>query len=242
MLFLESKEYLIKKTLKGIFGTGIRYTQKKMETKNWVEENQKSLSPISLNSLNIHNDTHPKNKYKKIDITINESVAFGTGHHETTLGCLRAMFFISKYNNFKQILDIGSGTGLLAIVGAKLWKSKVLAIDNDTNAVIAAKTNSRINSVSTQVQSKYHDVVKAKKKIDIGVKYDLIIINIYSNTINKIRYDLRSMIRSKGCIILSGFNTDQKRSIEANYRNLGLIPIKRFIDNNWVTLVLKSTM
>lgn len=90
MLFLESKQYLIKNTLKEIFGTGVKYTQKKMEPKNWLEENHKSLSPISLNSLNIHNNNYPKNKYKKIDITINESVAFGTGHHETTIGCIRA--------------------------------------------------------------------------------------------------------------------------------------------------------
>ena len=84
ILFLESKEHLIKNILKNIFGEGISYTQKNLEPKNWVAENQKSLKPVSLNSLSIHNDNYPKNKYKKIDIVINESIAFGTGHHETT--------------------------------------------------------------------------------------------------------------------------------------------------------------
>ena len=243
ILFLESKEHLIKNILKNIFGEGISYTQKNLEPKNWVAENQKSLTPVSLNSLGIHNDNYPKNKYKKIDIVINEGIAFGTGHHETTIGCVRAMLYICKYNNnVEQILDIGSGTGLLAIIGAKLWKSKALAVDNDNNAVIAANTNAKNNNVSTYVTSKYNDVVKSPEKITTNSKFDLIIVNIYSNTINEIRNDISTMLDKKGFVILSGFNINQKRSIEANFRNLGIITIKRFIVNNWVTLVLKSTI
>lgn len=243
ILFLESKEHLIKNILKNIFGEGIPYTQKNLAPKNWVAENQKSLTPVSLNSLSIHNDNYPKNKYKKIDIVINESIAFGTGHHETTIGCVRAMLYISKYNNnVEQILDIGSGTGLLAIIGAKLWKSKVLAVDNDNNAVVAANTNAKNNNVSTYVTSKYNDVVKSPEKITTNSKFDLIVVNIYSNTINEIRNDISNMLDKKGFVILSGFNVNQKRSIEANFRNLGIITIKRFIVNNWVTLVLKSTI
>ena len=153
------------------------------------------------------------------------------------------MLYISKYNNnVQQILDIGSGTGLLAIVGAKLWKTKVLAVDNDNNAVIAANTNAKNNNVSTYVTSKYNDVVKSPEKITTNSKFDLIVVNIYSNTINKIRNDIKNMLDKKGFVILSGFDVNQKRPIEANFRNLGIITVKRFIVNNWVTLVLKSTI
>ena len=243
ILFLESNEYLIKNILKNIFGEDVAYTQKYLEPKNWVAENHKSLKPISLNSVNIHNDNYPKNKYKKIDIIINESIAFGTGHHESTIGCIKAMLYVSKYNNnVRRILDIGTGTGLLAIIGAKLWKSKVLAVDNDSNAVLSANTNAENNNVSTYVTSKYNDIVKSPEKINTNNKFDLIVVNIYSNTINKIRNDISNMVDRKGFVILSGFNVNQKRSIEANFRNLGIITVKRFIENNWVTLVLKSTI
>ena len=99
-----------------------------------------------------------------------------------------------------------------------------------------------INNVSTYVTSKYNDVVKSPEKITTNSKFDLIVVNIYSNTINKIRNEISNMLDKKGFIILSGFNVNQKRSIEANFRNLGIIIVKRFIVNNWVTLVLKSTI
>ena len=100
------------------------YTNKNLKSKNWVLESQKNLSPISINGLIIHNDSYPKNKYKKIDITINESIAFGTGHHETTSGCAKGMLYLHKYKNIKHILDIGTGTGLFSNYSSKTLENK----------------------------------------------------------------------------------------------------------------------
>ena len=241
LLFLNTKSNLIKDIIIEIFGSDVTYTNKNLKSKNWVLESQKNLSPISINGLIIHNDSYPKNKYKKIDITINESIAFGTGHHETTSGCAKGILYLHKYKNIKHILDIGTGTGLLAIIAVKLWKTNVLAIDNDPNAIAVTNLNSRLNQVSKYLNAKVCDILNTSNKITLKKKYDLVLINIYSNVINQIRFDICKSVKRGGFIILSGFNIFQQRSIISNYRCLGFVPVKKLVENNWVTLVLKRT-
>ena len=114
-------------------------------------------------------------------------------------------FRSNHHNNVEQILDIGSGTGLLAIIGAKLWKSKALAVDNDNNAVIAAKTNAKNNNVSTYVTSKFNDVVKSPVKITTNSKFDLItafhVIEHVKNPIAILK-DLFSYLNENGLLVL----------------------------------------
>ena len=83
----------------------------KVENKNWVWKAKKTLEPLSINGLYIHNDGHKKNKNKRINICVNGGLAFGTGHHGTTAGCLNALIKIQKTIDVKYFLDIGTEAG-----------------------------------------------------------------------------------------------------------------------------------
>ncbi len=240
LLFDQKDRSCIKKIISKLFGSSQYFQINKVENKNWVLESQKILEPLSFNGLYIHNDGYKKDKNKKINICVNEGLAFGTGHHGTTAGCVNALLEIQKTINVKYFLDIGTGSGLLSIAANKIWKCRGIGIDHDKKSIEVARNNIIKNDCRNRIKVRLLDITKESHKLGFSVKFDLIMINILANVVVQAKCDIANLITNNGTLIVSGFTKEQKKRIRVNYQNLGFIVLSEFTLNNWVTLVMKA--
>jgi ribosomal protein L11 methyltransferase len=171
---------------------------KEAENKNWVEELAKEFKAIGTLHFHIYSEFSKASNHL-INIRINPGMAFGTGQHETTYLCLEAIAHLADEDfKFKNILDLGCGSGILAIAAGKIWlDAKITATDNDTIAVRVAKENAKENQVELAA---YASDSFAKIKT---TKFDLILANILMNPLLEMAEDMAKFVN--GMIILSGF-------------------------------------
>ena len=235
--FDKKNETNIIKIIQSVFGKFINFNIKNIPKKNWVLETQKNLKPIISKDIIIRNDNYSRSKYSNIDVCINASMAFGTGHHGTTHGCIEALSDLSKNRKINNFLDIGTGSGILSIISSKLWYCSGIAIDNDPVAIEMTKINFKKNNVNQSITYKVLDIMRDCKKLQSN-GYDLIIVNILANVINKVRFDLKRLLDNNGILILSGITYSQKRSILMYFLSIGFIKIKEIQYAEWVTLTL----
>ncbi len=240
LLFDQKDKSSIKNLVSKLFGSSQGFQINKLENKNWVLESQKLLEPLSFDGLYIHNDSYKKDKYKKINICVNEGLAFGTGHHGTTAGCVNALLDIKKIIHVKYFLDIGTGSGLLSVATNKIWKCKGIGIDHDKKAIEVARNNIIKNDCKNKVSVGILDITKESHKLRNSGKFDLIMINIFANIIIQARHIISNLISSNGILIASGFTREQKRKIKVCYQNLGFTLLKEYTLNGWVTCVLRA--
>jgi len=235
--FDKKNETNIIKIIQSVFGKFVNFNIKNIPKKNWVLETQKNLKPIISKDIIIHNDNYSRSKYSNIDLCINASMAFGTGHHGTTYGCIEALSDLRKNRKINNFLDIGTGSGILSIISSKLWYCSGIAIDNDPVAIEITKINFKKNNVNPSVTYKVLDIIRDCKKLQSN-GYDLIIVNILANVINKIRFDLKKLLDKNGILILSGITYSQKRSILMYFLSIGFMKIKEIQYAEWITLTL----
>lgn len=218
----------------------ISFTITKVEDKDWVSEVQKNFPPFAAGRFFIHgshyNATSP---ISLIPIEIDASRAFGTGEHETTYGCLNALSELAKKYNFETMLDVGTGSGILAIAMAKLWKNRILASDIDSEAVKIAYSNTKLNKVSNFIDCFQSEGYKSLK-IRENKPYDLIAANILAKPLIKLSKDLALNLKEGGIAILSGFLDYQARSVLSAHERCGLKLVKSTSINNWVTMILSK--
>jgi len=241
LLFDQKSRSIIKKIVSSLFDAPLDFQIKKVENKNWVLENQKSLKPLIFSGLYIHNDGYQKDKYKKINICINEGQAFGTGHHGTTSGCINALLDLQKNIKVKSFLDIGTGSGLLSIVANKIWKCKGIGIDNDKKSIDVSRNNFNKNHCKNEVGLRVLDITKEQYKMKISAQFDLIMINILANVVDQIKHDVVRLVAKNGILVLSGFTEYHKSKIRIKYQNLGFTLVKEYVREGWITLVMKAS-
>lgn len=205
--------------------------QTKMESKknlDWIGEYQKAVKPIEIGEIYIH-PSWEKPKNELLNIIIDPALAFGSGHHESTNMCLE---LIQKYKNgYKFGLDVGCGSGILAICLAKMGLS-VDACDTDEQAIIATKENAQKN-----------DVILNKTwigSVDSDRKYDLVIANIIADIIIVLKKDLIKSLKSGGTLILSGILDKYLETIKESFKELTLIEVKQ--RNEWLSFVFKKNI
>ncbi|HFC04296.1 MAG TPA: 50S ribosomal protein L11 methyltransferase [Rhizobiales bacterium] len=213
-------------------------TIKPVENRNWVADSLKGLSPVNAGRFYVHgsHDRHTRTQ-TRINIEIDAGTAFGTGHHGTTTGCLLALDHLAKSARINNILDVGCGTGVLAIAAARLLKKPVIASDIDPEAVRATKLNARANMVAPFINA-VTAIGTDHPTIQHGAPYDLIFANILAGPLVALAPKLAPLISFRGHIILSGLTTDQERWVFAAWRAQGLVVKQRYRLNNWSTLVL----
>ncbi len=201
------------------------------ENKNWVEELSKNFKPIEAARFYIYSEfSEPSGNL--IDIRINPGMAFGTGQHETTFLCLSAInWLFDQGYKFNNILDLGAGSGILAIASAKIWDAKILASDNDPIATIVCTENAEVNNANLES-------ITSEGFEKINGSYDLILANILMNPLLAMAEDMKNA--SNGVIVLSGFKTDQQQDILNKYTSLGFKPLKTFMKNDWLSEVLQK--
>ncbi len=170
-------------------------------------------------------------------IRLDAGLAFGTGEHNSTRGCLLALERIARRP--RNILDLGTGSGILAIAASRRWHTKVLATDIDPRAARVAAANARLNGVGGQIRS-----IKADGWMDRTIRrhapYDLIFANILARPLCAMAHELAQNLQTGGIVILAGLLAVQSNWVLSAHRRAGLVLQSRIDDAAWTTLVLRS--
>jgi ribosomal protein L11 methyltransferase len=205
---------------------------------DWVKHSLEGLAPIVAGRFFLHGShDRERRRHGGVSLEIDAGTAFGTGHHGTTAGCLLALDAILKRRKPKHILDLGCGTGVLAIAAAQATKRKTLATDIDPEAVRVAQLNAALNGVGTLINGVTAPGFK-HRRIANGAPYDLIFANILARPLISFAQGLTSILAPGGNLVLSGLTRDQVRWVLAPYRNRGLVSTQTLFLGNWATLML----
>lgn len=211
-----------------------------VEQKDWLKQVAQDFPPLAIGRFYVHGShvAEPP-PTGSIAIQVDAGAAFGSGEHGTTRCCLEALDWLSKKHGFRHILDMGCGSGILAIAAAKLWKSaEVLAVDIDPVAVRVTQENVLINREHTKVTSAVSDGYDSEK-IKRVETFDLIVSNILARPLMAFAPDLAKHLAPEGYAVLSGLLTSQETQVLAAHKMQGLKLDKRFVFGEWCTLVLK---
>jgi ribosomal protein L11 methyltransferase len=174
----------------------------------------------------------------KAVIEIDPGLAFGTGHHASTQLALLLVdeIFLKKKGALKQVLDVGTGSGILALGCALLGARKVLALDNDPDAVATAKKNIRLNQLGDRITVSGREAASV-----VNAGFDLVLANITHDILAGLAETLTRLINPRGFLILSGILAgDQENSIVALYGRKGVVPIKRRAHDEWAALLFQK--
>lgn len=213
-------------------------TIKPVEDRNWVAESLKGLDPVRAGRFYVHgsHDRHTRPR-TTINLEIDAGTAFGTGHHGTTTGCLLALNELAKANHIENILDVGCGTGVLAIAASRLLKKPAIASDIDPEAVRVTGLNARTNLVAP-LTTAITAIGTDHQTIQNGAPFDLIFANILAGPLVDLAPKITPLLSTNGHAVLSGLTVDQERWVLAAWYAQGLVLKNRFRLNNWSTLVM----
>jgi ribosomal protein L11 methyltransferase len=211
---------------------------------DWVQASLQGLTPVAAGRFVVHG-AHDRGRVprNRIGIEIEAALAFGTGHHGTTRGCLLALDRLAKRRPNgrgarSRILDLGTGSGVLAIAAARALRRPVLASDNDMSAVRAARANARLNRTGALVEVIRADGFTARQ-FRARAPFDLVFANILLGPLRKMATPMARLLRADGCVFLSGLLAAQASAALAAYRARGLVLVRRIQVDGWVTLVLR---
>lgn len=205
---------------------------------DWLFENRKSFPAQTIGCFYVHGTHHqPSLEADLITLKIDASTAFGTGTHQTTQGCLRALenFYLEGLRP-QKLLDLGTGTGILAIAMAKLFGVNVLAIDNDMEAVEKAIFNAELNQVKNSLSVCLGEGIG---EIEEPVSFDLICANILAGPLIEMAGQLQAGLSPQGVLILSGILAEQEDSVKDAYQARGINLTYSEQIGDWVTLCFK---
>lgn len=210
---------------------------------DWLANNLEAFPPIQAGRFFIHGShwTSPP-PAGSTPLLFDAATAFGTGEHQSTFGCLVALSDIVKRQDplkigHGRVLDMGCGSGILAIAASKQFKVKSLLVDIDEESVRVARANARRNGVAALTTALPGDGFKLRAVPENG-PYDLIFANILARPLCSMAYDLAASLAPGGQAVLAGLLEWQEPMVLAAYRARGLRLIKRYRFSPWVTLVI----
>ena len=211
-----------------------------VEAKDWVKASLDDLVPVPAGRFVVHGH-HDRARIppNKIGIEIEAALAFGTGHHGTTRGCLLLLDHVLKAQAVRRVLDLGTGTGVLAIAAAKALRMKVLASDIDAPSVKVAQENAWLNGTAPLVQVIRATGFSAPDFAQNG-PFDLVLANILANPLKQLAGPMAHRLTPGAHVILSGLLTPQAAGVIAAYRARGLVPLRHLRIEGWSSLLLRS--
>jgi ribosomal protein L11 methyltransferase len=208
----------------------------RMEDRNWLEENQASFPPLRVGRFFVHGAhiTAPPPAGAR-PVLVDATTAFGTGEHATTRGCLMALQRLRP----RRVLDMGTGTGILAIAAVRAGARRVLAADIDRGSVRVARINLYRNGVAARVKAIESDGYR-DRRIVRAAPFDLVFANILARPLALMAPHLARALAPNGTAILSGLLARQEALVVAAHRAQGLALERRIAVEGWHTLVLRK--
>jgi ribosomal protein L11 methyltransferase len=214
---------------------------------DWVTLSQQGLEPIRAGRFFVHTPGHrdavPEGV---IALEVDAGRAFGTGHHETTAGCLMALDRLKETGaSFSNILDLGTGTGLLAFAALKLWPAaRVAASDIDPVSIEVTADNAAINRILLGRRRGQVELAVAPGlehlRLRARAPYDLIIANILAGPLIELAPSVSEAMEAGGRLILAGLLDAQAEKVAAAYRRHGLVASFSIVRGDWPTLVMRK--
>jgi len=209
-----------------------RLSLKKLPRQDWAESWKKHFHPIEIGSMLLIKPSWSKKRPKKDQATIilDPGLSFGTGQHPTTEFCLRELVRRRKPGTEQAFLDIGTGSGILAIAAARLGYAAVEAFDFDPEAIRVASANARRNRVLNKIQFSEQDVTKLPRA---GSKYSVICANLISSLLIDAHDCILTKLREDGIIVLAGILRSEFEEVQSAYEEAGLDLIKCGVQKEW---------
>jgi ribosomal protein L11 methyltransferase len=211
-----------------------------VEARDWVKTTLEDLVPVPAGRFVVHG-SHDRDRVpaNKLGIEIEAALAFGTGHHGTTRGCLLLLDHVLKAYCPRRVLDLGTGTGVLAIAAAKALHRAVLATDIDPASVRVARENARLNETGHLVETIRATGFSAPQFAQRG-PFDLVLANILANPLRQLATPMARHLAPSALVILSGLLTHQAGSVITAYRARGLVPVRHLRIEGWSSLLLRN--
>lgn len=209
---------------------------------DWVAHVRRELAPVEAGRFFVYG-SHDADKVPADcePLLIEAAMAFGTGHHGTTLGCLKALdTLIEQGFHAKNCIDVGCGTAVLAMAAARIWPENVRASDIDQQAVDVAEANVKANNLEGRVTC-LEAAGFAHDEIEAAAPYDLVFANILKAPLIGLAPDMAEFLAPDGYAILSGILNEQADEVISVYAENGIHLVSRTEIVEWTTLVLQKT-
>ena len=210
-----------------------------IDQQDWVRASLEGLKPVRAGRFLVHG-SHDRDQVRANDlaIEIEAALAFGTGHHGTTLGCLRALVAELKQRRPARILDVGTGTGILGFAAAKALHTPVVAGDLDPEAVTTARGNARLNGLGPYMRLYTAPGVR-HALADRSRRFDVVFANILARPLKRLAPTLTAVVADDGVLILSGLIERDVPGVLSTYRHRGFHLARSGVIEGWAALVLR---
>ena len=216
---------------------GLTVIVEKLADADWLAMSLSGLPPVRAGRFFVygaHDEGIVPNN--TVNLKIDAGAAFGTGHHGTTVGCLIAFDELLKKERFERVLDVGCGTGVLAIAAAKTGSKVAVGTDIDQPSVRIANENAKLNMADARF---VHAFGLNDRKVRQHGPYDLVFANILAPPLVSLSQDIKNALGLGGVAILSGLLRTQERRVSAAYLSRGFILERRIHRDAWSALVLR---
>ncbi|MDC7677574.1 50S ribosomal protein L11 methyltransferase [Asticcacaulis machinosus] len=218
--------------------TDLKLTTEQLADADWLAMALSGLPPVRAGRFFVYG-AHDRGKkpLSAVNLRIEAGAAFGTGHHGTTVGCLWAYNDLLKKHRFGRVLDVGAGTGVLAIAAAKTGTKFAVGTDIDPISVRISNENTKLNQAKARFVwangLNHKDVRK-------DAPYDLVFANILARPLVGLSHSIRGALKPGGIVILSGLLRTQERFVKGAYLSHGFKVVRRIHRDAWCTLVMQK--
>jgi ribosomal protein L11 methyltransferase len=208
----------------------------KLADADWLAMALSGLPPVRAGRFFVYG-AHDKGRAppNTVNLRIEAGAAFGTGHHGTTVGCLQAYSDLLKAHRYGRVLDVGAGTGVLAIAAARTGTPVAVGTDIDAPSVRISRENARLNKAKARF---VHASGLNHRDVRVAAPYDLVFANILAPPLVALSQSIKGALKPGGVAILSGLLRTQERRVLAAYRSKGFHLKRRIHRDAWATLVL----
>ena len=213
----------------------------RLDDEDWVTRSQAFLEPIRAGRFHVFTGAHASESHEgTVPFLIEAGRAFGTGHHETTTGCLEMLDQLAtEGHRFEAIADIGTGTGILAFAARALWPdADFVAADVDPVAIDVTRENMRTNDIPADALTLITCPGVDHPEIARSGPFDLLIANILAGPLIDLAPSFARQVAPGGRVMLAGLLADQELAVVEAYRACGFRPAERLQRGDWPTVVL----
>jgi len=218
-------------------GYPLKVVREQLADADWLAMALSGLPPVRAGRFFVYG-MHDRGRLpaSTVNLRIEAGAAFGTGHHGTTVGCLLAYDRLIKARKFNKVLDVGAGTGLLAIAAARTGSKIAVGTDIDKPSVRISKENAKVNRANARF---VHASGLSNRLVADNAPYDLVFANILARPLVSLAQDIKNALVPGGTVILSGLLRTQERMVKAAYVSRGFKVVNRIHRDAWAALVLQ---